>query len=1057
MTRQPSVPTPGRPLGRESRHLVGRFVRQIDANDGIAWCSGVDGDHATLLYTEVPGALEEVRRVPVAYVRAVELSYQTRVWLPSRPFGWIPAEVAGLLAHGRYLVRVPGVGDLPVRPDQIRVRWNRPLADPSVAVAHGLAESRDYYDARQPLVRNIIQQRAAYKGFTGAASAAVLPFQHQLDVLSRVTSDPVMRFMLADEVGLGKTIEAGLVMRQLLLDDPRVNIVVLVPEGLVNQWVSELTGRMALGRHLSRVLVAPHRAIAEAQARKPDLLVVDEAHRMVEMANRDEDLARRLALTTRTSPGLLLLTATPMHSGPMGFLQLLNLIDPEVYRLDDYEAFTRRLQMRQQQASKIELLSPGVPTRAILNILKEFAVEYGSDHQLRSLLEKARSSVARHEDDRELHLTAVADHLRETFRISRRVIRHRRDAARTRGYPVSGRQPAGLALRDENRPLLDSFLDDWRELLDNGPDGTISRELFSVGVEFVLAGAGPALEFIHARLLGAVGPTVTMAPTERALLRTTAAALELRGTKARAARVVAHVQSSNHPDWKVLIFTSISSQANVLTDEFRRAGCAAGSVAHHTSDMTAAECDDEVDRFCYEQDCHVMVADSSAAEGRNFQMVDELVFLDLPLSPNALEQRIGRIDRFNLRARPGGTRCLYLTEADSPWTQGLEHFLRDVTKVFDGSVATLQRPLARMESRVREHLLGGGYRAFDIPVAEAEALLADERAELDLLSEIEDSLFFTDFNDASFDDLLRFEETPDPLAHAFCKLIRPRGGIGIQARQAARLTGVFEFRLSHARDGALGLNAEERAMIERVLPGRRAFDKVVAGTQAGVRPIRIGDPLVDWLDGYLRRNERGRSIAMLLRTEHVAHIQLWFGFDYLIEFDDLALSHTTTADRPRLRRRGDAFFGPRIETVWTDGAAEAPSGIQALVAVSDSSNPADCQPLRGRAWQEVLPHFPDWAQRCAKAATLADEIVHLRPSVIAGAANAAPNSAAEAARRARVMRTRAALYPNRYERERAFEDLGRETELARQIEDGLRHPRTEILACTAIVLLPAHG
>ena len=57
----------------------------------------------------------------------------------------------------------------------------------------------------------------------------MLPFQHQLDVLSRVTGDPVMRFLLADEVGLGKTIEAGLVMRQLLLDDPHASIVVLVP------------------------------------------------------------------------------------------------------------------------------------------------------------------------------------------------------------------------------------------------------------------------------------------------------------------------------------------------------------------------------------------------------------------------------------------------------------------------------------------------------------------------------------------------------------------------------------------------------------------------------------------------------------------------------------------------------------------------------------------------------------------------------------------------------------------------------------------------------------
>ena len=127
----------------------------------------------------------------------------------------------------------------------------------------------------------------------------MLPYQHQLDVLSRVTGDPVMRFLLADEVGLGKTIEAGLVMRQLLLDDPHVSIVVLVPRVLVSQWVNELVDRLALDRYMARVLVAPYGAIAEVMTRQPDLLVIDEAHRMSELARRNEDLERRLTLAAQ--------------------------------------------------------------------------------------------------------------------------------------------------------------------------------------------------------------------------------------------------------------------------------------------------------------------------------------------------------------------------------------------------------------------------------------------------------------------------------------------------------------------------------------------------------------------------------------------------------------------------------------------------------------------------------------------------------------------------------------------------------------------------------------
>jgi ATP-dependent helicase HepA len=1037
-----------RPQVSGARRLFHQFVRQVDTDDGIAWCSGIDRDNATLLYIDVPGAVEETRRVPLGRIRPATLSEQTRVWLPSKPFGWIPGEIVARPDQlGRYLVGVAGVGRIQCWPHQFRVRWNRPLGDPSVAVAHGFVEGREYYDARQPLLRNIVQQRVAYRGFNAAASATVLPYQHQLDVLSRVTGDPIMRFILADEVGLGKTVEAGLVMRQLLLDDLRASIVVLVPRVLVSQWIHELVDRLALDQHMDRVTVAPYEAIAEVMTRRPDLLVIDEAHRMSEMARRNPDLGRQLAQAAQDTSGLLLLTATPMHAGATGFLRLLNLIDPKVYRLDDVESFGRRLRMRQEQATKIELLHSHVPTRIVLQILREFKDDYGRDSQLLPLLEQAISSVSRRESDRELRLAAVAEHLRETYRISRRVIRHRRDAARTRGYPVSGRRPGALDLRDVARPVLDNFLDHWRTLLTRDQSPTWASRLFYIGTVHVLAGTGPALHFIRARLAGKAVPEVGVGATEDALLRNTAAELELlHGSDARADLVVAHVQAVKQADWKVLVFTSFTAQAHVLAEGFRQVGEPPEAIALHTSDRAPAERDDEVSRFQYRPECRVMVADSSAAEGRNFQMVDELIFLDLPLSPNALEQRIGRVDRFNLRAKPGGTRCTYLTEESSPWTLGLQHFLRNVTGVFDRSVATLQRPLADLETRVAKHLLSDGPSAFNIPAAEVEQVLADERVELDQLTEIEDSQFFTDFSDASFDDLLTFEDSTKPVEDAFRALRRPGGGIGIQVITSTRHADVFEFRLSDAGEGPHGLNAEERAMVKPLLPGKRTFDKLVAATQNGVRPARIGDPLVDWLADYLRRNERGGAIAMVTRTEHVPDGQLWIGFDYLIEFDDLALTKVGTVDRRRLRRRGDAFFVPRVETVWTDGIAEAPPAIRELLTSSGTNS----QPLRGRTWQEVLPLFPDWAQRCAAAAALAAAIVRARPSVTTAATEAATLAAAEAARGASVMRARAALYPG--------QDIpARAASTSEQFQSGLRQPRSELLACTAIALLPANG
>jgi ATP-dependent helicase HepA len=758
-----------------------------------------------------------------------------------------------------------------------------------------------------------------------------------------------------------------------------------------------------------------------------------------------------LTIAATRIPGLLLLTATPMHAGAEGFLRLMNLVDPQAYHTNDLDSFRRRLRMRQQQATQIELLQPGVPTKIISDVLRDFGEEYADDPRLLKMLAEAQDSLTSDDTDRARRLAAVSDYLRETYRISRRVIRHRRDAASTRGYPVSGRQSHGIEVRDGARPLLDDFLNDWRALLSHY-SGQAAAELFADGVAHVLAGPGPALEFIQARLVGADRQLVSLSSTELALLQNTAAALELHGTGTRADRLIAHIKATSRAGRKVLVFTSFTSQVHAVADSLRHCGALADSFAIHIADMSANTRDAEVNRFLYEPDCAILLADNSAEEGRNFQMVDELIHLDLPLSPNAIEQRIGRVDRFNLRARPSGTLTAYLVEPDSPWTQGQLHFLRDVAGVFDRSVATLQRPLAELEERVHGQLLSGGPKAFEIPVDQAAKMLVDERVEQDLLSEIEDTLTFTDFGDASYDDLLRFEESSGPVKDAFRKLMRTDGGIGLQARCVDAGEKIFKFRLSDARYGVRGLTPDECEELDRILPGRYTFDKVVAATQSAVTPIRIGEQLTDWLTNFLRTDERGRAIAVLTKTDQVSESQLWFGFDYLVQFDDSPLIAYAAETRKRLRRRGDAFFAPRIETVWTDGYLEAPTATRAVL--TGTVGVAGQRPLRGRDWEHVLPHFPDWAERTARAAALAATIVDSRPAVTAARTDAISRVTAEAEHRIQILRARAVLHPGGQPRRG---EIDSETSLMNQVDRGLRRLKVSMLACVAIVLLPDNG
>ncbi len=169
------------------------------------------------------------------------------------------------------------------------------------------------------------------------------------------------RVLLADEVGLGKTIEAGLILHRMLLTGRASRVLILVPEPLLHQWLVEMRRRFNLRLALFDrerlasmgepnpfqaeqcvlcsldLLTADPQAARGALAGNWDLLVVDEAHHLAwspDETSLEYDLVAALAART---PGVLLLTATPEQFGRAGHFGRLRLLDPD--RFQDYETF----------------------------------------------------------------------------------------------------------------------------------------------------------------------------------------------------------------------------------------------------------------------------------------------------------------------------------------------------------------------------------------------------------------------------------------------------------------------------------------------------------------------------------------------------------------------------------------------------------------------------------------------------------------------------------------------------------------------------------------------
>jgi ATP-dependent helicase HepA len=261
---------------------------------------------------------------------------------------------------------------------------------PEKRLLAGLTDHPRDFDQRLDALRwNAAIRRSPAHGYTGARIDLI---PHQLSIVAECATRLHPRVLLADEVGLGKTIEACLILHRLHLTGRADRILILVPEPLVHQWFVELLRRFNLlfsifdeercqasskiddgliptdgevnpFSEAQLILCATsflaedaHRA-AQARAAGFDLLIVDEAHHLA--WSEDEASPAYLAVESlaREIPSLLLLTATPQQLGPEGHFARLRLLDPARY--PDLSDFLSEAESYTPLAGAVEALVQG--------------------------------------------------------------------------------------------------------------------------------------------------------------------------------------------------------------------------------------------------------------------------------------------------------------------------------------------------------------------------------------------------------------------------------------------------------------------------------------------------------------------------------------------------------------------------------------------------------------------------------------------------------------------------------------------------------------------------
>ncbi|MEG5264046.1 RNA polymerase-associated protein RapA [Pseudomonas sp. JDS28PS106] len=437
----------------------------------------------------------------------------------------------------------------------------------------------------------------------GLGGVRAQPIAHQLHIAREVADRIAPRVLLADEVGLGKTIEAGLVIHRQLLSGRASRILILVPENLQHQWLVEMRRRFNLQVALfdaerfmesdasnpfedtQLALVALEWLVDDEKAQDAlfaagwDLMVVDEAHHLVWHEDRVSPEYALVEQLAEVIPGVLLLTATPEQLGQDSHFARLRLLDPN--RFHDLKAFRAESENYRPVAEAVqELLDKGVLSDAANKTIQGLLGAEGETlvSAVNAGDEEAKARLVRELLDR--HGTG-----RVLFRNTR---------AAVQGFPERQLHQYPLPCPDEYMELpVGEHADLYPEVsfqAQGEPDEQERWWRFDPRIDWLI-------------------------DTLKMLKRV-----------------------------KVLVICAHAETAMDLEDALRVRSGIPATVFHEG--MNILERDRAAAYFADEEfGAQVLICSEIGSEGRNFQFAHHLVLFDLPSHPDLLEQRIGRLDR----------------------------------------------------------------------------------------------------------------------------------------------------------------------------------------------------------------------------------------------------------------------------------------------------------------------------------------------------------------------------------------------------------------------------
>ena len=667
--------------------------------------------------------------------------------------------------------------------------------------------------------KNLHLVNNATYGFKVLAGCRAFLLPHQISTVARCFETTPVRYMLADEVGLGKTVEACSILSILKSENSRLRVLIIVPGALVSQWKNELHYKYgieaAIASSRAAVCLLPMEDIDKSKAildANWDLAVVDETHRLL----AQDEWYKQIQILSRNVTHILLLSATPIQDRNEEYRRLLALLNPEQYEDMTAERFAWMVKRQKRIQKSANLLLGYLErydeyTEIILDDLKTI-VETLED----SALEKMVEEIDLCADDQGLSMVKrVLAYICENYRIERKVIRNRRqlisEKMAQRTLNAISYSPLSL---NENYNEIGAIQNTLAYLADNGEDDE----------EYVTQVAMPLLASLFSSPW-AFEDTLRSLKIDDGILVDSAAAWRQQAEnehslvnvaldedpdliKGRLMSIMNYIDQEtdilDDENCKIVVFTAFNATLTeflkLFNSRYTEMGIHAVAFGKH---MSRDELEDSVYAFQNDPKCRVIICDETGGEGRNFQNAEQIIHIDLPWNANALEQRIGRLDR--LGRDPEMDVKSVVIYAEGSVEEQLFHIWRDGMKLFEQSLSGLEIITGELNELIVEALLDDYYNgltnAFDDILDQAEEMResVEDEQDFDLGATLYRPLA------QGIDNVLNIYANEDDNLFATAMM-----GWGKQAGltpEPPTKTGLIEFR-----EGAFSVNAARQSL-----------------------------------------------------------------------------------------------------------------------------------------------------------------------------------------------------------------------------------------------------